>query len=166
MLLTTALAGCASPGPGRSTPPPAEGTVGPAWSFADTEGRNHSRESVAGKPAVLFFMATWCSTCRSNAPRVAAVTEDFAGDGLQTLSVGWDPLETPEELAAWKQKHAQPWPHGTDPGANVARAFGITAQSSLVVLDAAGNPVRTWGYGGASEADLRAAVEEAFARSV
>lgn len=165
VVLVVAVAGCASPGPGSSSPPPAQGAVGPDWSFTDTDGANHSRASAAGEPAVLFFMATWCGSCRANAPRVAAVHEAFADEGLQVFSVGWDPLETAQELEDWKERYHQPWPHGTDPGAKVARAFGIKAQSSLVVVDAAGNPVRTWGYGGASEADLRAAVEEAFARS-
>lgn len=150
---------------GTSHPAPPAGSIGPEWSFVDTEGVERSRASTAGGPVVLFFMATWCAACKANAPRVAAVHETFAPQGLQVLSVGWDPLETAAELDAWKERYAQPWPHGTDPGANVARAFGVTSQSSLVVLDDAGNPVRTWGYGGATEQDLRAAVEEAFARS-
>lgn len=151
------LAGCAE----TSAPAPSGDT--PAWSFTDTEGARHSNATTTGAPVMLFFMASWCPTCKSKAPMLAEVHADLAPRGLQTFSVSFDPEDGPEELRAWKERYAQPWPHGVDPGLSMQRTFGITSQSSVVVLDGEGRVAGTWGYPGPVEGDLRAALDAAFA---
>ena len=157
------LSGCT--GGGDPSPPqatdPATG-LGPDWSFEDIEGTVHSRETSLGNASVLFFMATWCSSCRQNAPRLADVHEEFGPLGLQTYSLSWDLQEDRDDLRRWMSDYDQFWPHGLDPGNDVAQAFGVTQQSSIVVLDAEGIMVKGFGYPGASKAQLRAAVQEAM----
>lgn len=188
LLASSALAGClepaASPAPGGAgedtrapdsasgaTPPandapPANATVatGPAWAFTDTTGATRSRDSVAGAPSVLFFLATWCSSCRSRAAWLDDVAADFAGAGVRFLSVGQDPTESDAQLEAWADKYDHAWPHGVDKDRSVQRALGVTSQSSFVVLDRDGEIVRRFGYPGASESDLRASIERALGR--
>lgn len=145
--------------PPPSTPatgePPAAST-GPAWRFVDTQGVERSRDTVAGKPAVLFFLATWCSACRSKSAWLDEVAADFPGATF--LSVGQDPTESDAQLEAWAAKYEHAWPHGLDRDRSVQRALGVSAQSSFVVLDERGEIVQKWGYPGASESDLRAAL--------
>lgn len=155
LLVLQALAGCASPDPA-----PATGAA-PAWSFTDTEGAVHSNATAFGEPAVLFFMASWCSSCKIMTQRLAAVHRDLAPQGLQMFTVSIERSDTPAILEDWKQRYAQPWPHGLDAEA-MPRTFGIVAQSSVVVLDAQGRVVQSWGYPGASEAELRAALQRTF----
>ena len=159
-LLAAALlvAGCASP----PAPPAGDGAdgLGPAWSFTDVEGATHSRDAPEGNATVLFFMATWCGTCRAKAPVLAAVHEDYAARGVRFYSLDFDASETPDDLRAWQETHHHPWPHGVDPGLGVQRTFGVTSQSSVVVLDAAGHVAESWGYGQVTEPALRAALDE------
>lgn len=149
------LAGCATPEPG------AEGT--PAWSFTDTEGAVHSRDSPESNATVLFFFATWCGSCRATAPRLAAVHEDYAERGVRFYSVGFDPTESATDLRGWMTALEQDWPHGLDPGLGIQRTFGITSQSSVVALDADGSVARAWGYGKVTEAELRSTLDAALA---
>lgn len=148
------MAGCASG--------PSEGESPSAWSFTDIDG-------VAQPPAgesntsVLFFMATWCGSCRATAPMLDQVEADYADRGVRFYSIGTDPSETPAQLRAWQETHGHAWPHGIDEGLQLQRAFGVTSQSSVVVLDADGKVARAWGYGQVREAPLRETLDAALA---
>lgn len=166
LLASGVLAGCVGEPSGEvPTETNADGeTIGPSWSFTDTNGTEHSRDSAMGDPSILFFMATWCGSCRQNAPRLAEVHDAFQGKGLDVYSLSWDPTENDDDLERWKSRYDQTWPHGLDPDNRIAKTFGITSQSSFVVLDHQGLVVERFGYPGASESDLRDAVERAYAR--
>ncbi|HWH07965.1 MAG TPA: TlpA disulfide reductase family protein [Candidatus Thermoplasmatota archaeon] len=150
------LAGCAAP-----SPPPPEGA--PTWSFTDVDGATHSRDAPPGNATVLFFMATWCSTCRSKAPVLAAVHADYAARGVRFYSLDFDASETPAQIRAWQEAYRHPWPHGVDPALSVQRTFGVTSQSSVVLLDGAGRVAERWGYGQVAEPALRAALDRVLA---
>lgn len=135
--------------------------LGPDWSFVDTDGVTRSRDSGLGNASVIFFMATWCGSCRSAASWLDDVHAEYAPSGVQFLSVGQDPTESASDLERWKADYGQPWPHGVDADRNVQNAFGIRSQSSFVVLDADGNVVEKWGYGQASANDIRTALDAA-----
>lgn len=162
------LAGCAGDerppypppeaSPSAGPPPAAAADAGPDWSFTDTKGVQHSRDSSAGEPVVLFFMATWCSSCRHTAPMLARVHADVAPNGTGFYSIDFDPTESDDDLRAWKEQYAQDWPHGRDPDGDVVRTFGIRTQSSVVVLDTHGRVVQKWGYGQVDEDGLRNAL--------
>ena len=49
-------------------------------SFTGTtlEGASFDSSTLAGKPAVLWFWAPWCTVCRAEAPDVATVAAQFA----------------------------------------------------------------------------------------
>lgn len=159
-VLGVVLAGCTS-GPTSYDDEPG---LGPIWSFTDIEGATHSRESAAGKPALLFFMATWCSSCQATAPRLADVHED-RGDSVGFYTISWDPQEDANDLRQWQDRYDNQWPHGTDPGSKVAQTFGITSQSSIVVLDASGGMVKRWIYAVPSVAAIQEALDEAGRRT-
>lgn len=154
--LLLSVAGCL----GEEAPVVVEpGAVGPAWSFVSSEGEVVSRDSPEGNATVLFFMATWCSTCRSMTPMVAEVESEFAVRGVRVFSVSIDPSDSDEALEGWREKYGQSWPHGRDEAQSMQRSFGVTSQSSVVVLDSDGNLVERWGFGRASGPEVRAALE-------
>lgn len=93
---------------------------------------------------------------------ISEVHAEYGGRGVRFYSVDVDPTETVESIRAWQRERDQPWPHGLDREASVQRAFGVTSQSSVVVLDAAGAVVRSWGYGAVTEEGLRGALDEAL----
>jgi peroxiredoxin len=136
--------------------------TGPDWAFTDTDGVQHTRNSSAGLPSVLFFMASWCSSCRTKSAVIANVNDTYWPDGLQTFTLAFDSTDDDSSLEAWRVKYGQPWPHGIDAGFKVQKAFGITSQSSVVVLDARGEVVKKFGYNTVTETALESAVEQAF----
>lgn len=152
LLLATALvavpmAGCASGGGDGGGEPI-------AWRFTDTDGQVHSNGTAAGSPSVLFFMATWCPSCRDLADDMRAVHEDYADRGVHVYSLSWDPDEDEDDLESWKAEHDQPWPHGNDPGLEVASAMDVQSQSSVVILDGESVKARHYGYGEASHGKM------------
>lgn len=156
LLVAGSFAGCAdAPTSGAGTDGP-----GPEWLFTDVDGVPHSRDAPEGNATVLFFMATWCGTCRVKAPLLAKVQADYADQGVRFYSLDFDASETPEQIRAWQEQRGQPWPHGVDPALKIQRAFGVTSQSSVVVLDAQGNVAQKWGYGGVTEQGLRSALDQ------
>lgn len=155
------LAGCASSTP-ESPPPP--GTAAPTWSFATLEGDTVTSTDPSRNASVLFFMATWCGTCRTKAPTLADAHETYADRGVAFYSVDFDPSETQDDLRAWKERYDQPWPHGLDPQRDVQRALGVRSQSTVVVLDAEGHVVQRFDFGQVDARALGAAIEAALAR--
>lgn len=107
-------------------------------------------------------MATWCGSCRTKAPILAAVHGDVRAQGVRFYSLDFDPTETTDDLRAWQEERAQPWPHGIDQGLTIQRTFGVKTQSSVVVLDADGRVVQAWGYGAVTESGLRDAIARAL----
>ncbi len=144
-LFTVPLAGCVSDEP---TP---EDEAGLAWSFTDTEGVDHSHETAAGSPTVVFFIATWCPSCQEKASEVRAVHEAYQAEGVDVFTLTVDTEERHEDLEAWKQEHEQPWPHGVDEDVQTARTMGVTQTSNVVVLDGDNRIEHHWGYGQYSE---------------
>lgn len=158
VLLVAPLAGCAG-----SNPAPAEEQSSHAWSFEDTEGVEHSNETAAGSPTVLFFMATWCSSCEKKTEDMRGVHDAYEEGAVDVFSVTVDDRENAEDLEAWKAEHEQPWPHGVDEGLEVARTFGVDQTSNVVILDGENRVVEHWGYGQATESEMREVLDELLA---
>jgi thiol-disulfide isomerase/thioredoxin len=152
-LVALVLAGCAAP----ATEAPS------AWSLMTIEGDTITDTSPARNATVLFFMATWCGSCRAKAPVLAEAHGSYASRGVATYSVGFDPSESAEEIRAWQERFDQPWPHGLDADRSLQRGFGVRTQSTVLVLDRDGEVVRAFGYGEVTGAALREALDAALA---
>lgn len=97
------------------------------------EGAAFDGASLAGKPTVLWFWAPWCATCRAQAAGVSDIATTYGAD-VNVVGVGsLDESSAIDEFAA-----AVPadFTQLDDPDGDVWRHFGITAQSTYVVLDA------------------------------
>lgn len=157
-LVAAPLAGCAG-----SQPAPVDEQSGHAWSFVDTEGVEHSNETAAGSPTVLFFMATWCSSCQKKTDDMRGVHGAYEEEAVDVLSLTVDDRESASDLEAWKTEYDQPWPHGVDEGLEVARTFGVDQTSNVVILDGENRVVEHWGYGQATESEMREVLDDLLA---
>jgi thioredoxin 1 len=116
------LAGCAGGDSTRSSASevvasvPERGTAGAYLSLADYE---RDPSIFAGDDIVLFFAASWCSTCRRTRANIEA---DLAGipPGLVIVVVDYD--------------------NATD----MRRQYGVTVQHTLVQIDADGVALKKW----------------------
>ena len=171
------LTGCAGEPSATEEPAPADSTT-TSSSEPDTEPRASSRDegravpetldftattvsgdpfegaSLAGRPALLWFWAPWCPTCRSQVPQVQDIAERY-GEDMAVIGVG--SLDSAEAIAEFAEEVGGVT-HLEDLDGALYRRFGIAEQSSFVLLDADGAVAFETGYGGSE--DLAAEVAD------
>lgn len=130
---TTTAAGGADTAAGSS------GAAATRLAFTGTEldGSTLEGADLAGKPTVFWFWAPWCPTCRAQAPGVSALATEYDG---RVNVVGVGGLADEADIRDFAQQVEGPI-HLVDPDGAIWRHFGVTAQSTYLVLDAAGDVV-------------------------
>lgn len=110
--------------------------------FASTtlDGKAFKGASLAGKPSVLWFWAPWCSTCQGQAAQTAKLADKYQGKVNFVGVAGLDKTEPIEGFV--KTQRVGNFPHLNDQKGSVWKKFGITQQSSYVMLDKNGKKVR------------------------
>lgn len=139
--LVLVLTGCATPG---ATSPTSGADVTGTGKVADLDfsgstldGSRFEGSSLEGKPAVLWFWAPWCPTCRAQGPNVSDLARTYDGE-LAVIGVGGlDNAGAIEDLAE-RIPHVT---HLVDERGDVWRHFRVTAQSTYTVIDADGEIV-------------------------
>ena len=141
MLVTAValVAGCAgSPGTGRAgvpTPAAAQtaGPISPQLQFAakTVDGADFSGQSLAGKPAVLWFWAPWCPVCQGEAPGVAKIAHanagvTFVGVAAQDQVPAMREFVAKYDLGFFTQL--------ADLDASVWQRFGVTVQPAFAFI--------------------------------
>ncbi len=130
-----ALSGCAASG---STTQSGAGSGASAVSLKftgeDIDGAAYDGEQLAGKPAVLWFWAPWCPTCRAQISGVETLAKKYAG---QVNVVGVGGLADAADIRDFARQVDGPI-HLIDEEGEIWRHFNVTAQSTYVVLDADG----------------------------
>ncbi|MFI7540736.1 TlpA family protein disulfide reductase [Actinoplanes sp. NPDC049599] len=158
--LAVVLAGCGSTGapvgaPPAAAPPAADpaasavaGAVGgaavpAALKFTGTtvDGKAFDAATMAGKPTILWFWAPWCATCASEAMSISDLQDEYAGRlnilGIAGMGENKDMHEFVSDLEVGTV------PHLDDKPGKLWKKFGITEQSTYVILDRAGQIVTT-----------------------
>jgi thiol-disulfide isomerase/thioredoxin len=99
------------------------------------DGKDFSGESLAGKPAVLWFWAPWCPKCQAEAPSIADAARS-AGD------VAFVGVAAQDEVAAMRdfvqRYELGSFPHLADTDAAVWQRFGVTYQPAYAFVSADG----------------------------
>ena len=114
------------------------GTATPAvldFTSETVDGETFDGNTLAGKPTVFWFWAPWCPTCRAQISGVGELAETYGAD-VNVVGVG-----SLDEQAAIEEFAAEVSPEVTllaDPDGAVWREFGVTAQSTYLVLDETG----------------------------
>jgi thiol-disulfide isomerase/thioredoxin len=104
--------------------------------------------SLAGRPTLLWFWAPWCPTCRGQIPQVEGLAEEH-GEKLNVVGVG--SLDSAEAIAGFAAEVDSGITHLEDTEGQLWQRFGVTEQSSFVLLDAEGAVAFEAGYGGSDE---------------
>ena len=63
------------------------GNVAPGGTFTTTEGKTVDVASLRGRPTLLWFVATWCSSCQAGTQAMAQNLPRLAADGVQVDEV-------------------------------------------------------------------------------
>lgn len=157
------LAACAGPtAPDGDTDRPtkdrdaaaAAGEVDLDFTVDTLDGGTFDGKTLAGKPAVLWFWAPWCPTCVAEAPSVKQAATTYAGKVNVVGVAGMDKVSEMQWFVdLTKVDNIE---HLADEQGVVWKRFGVTAQSTYVLLNASGQ-VEYRGYLGEGELDSKLA---------
>ncbi|MEV6493985.1 redoxin family protein [Actinoplanes sp. NPDC051633] len=137
VLLVLVLAGCGTQAPAATS----DGVLAFAGKLID--GEPFDGATLKGKPALLWFWAPWCATCAGQASSVQEMQQTY-GDRLGVLGIAG--MGSNAEMHEFVSDLEIPDVRALDDEAGVVwRKFGITQQSTYVLLDRSGTIV-TNGY--------------------
>jgi len=109
------------------------------FTSATIDGKTFKGEKRADKPAVLWFWAPWCGTCRGQAAQTAKLADKYEG---KVNFVGVAGLDKTEPIKGFvSTEKVGNFTHLNDQKGSVWEKFGITQQSSYVMLDKNGKTV-------------------------
>lgn len=83
---SSASASSAQVNPEMGTPQ-AVGLSAPNGTFTTTTGQQLSVASLQGKPTLIWFVSTWCSSCQAGTQAMAANVSKLASDGVRVVEV-------------------------------------------------------------------------------
>lgn len=99
-------------------------------------GGTFSGADLAGRDAVLWFWAPWCTVCRAEAPDVVEVAAAF-GDDVPIIGVASrGPLEDMEAFVA--ETGTGGFEHLADVDGSIWQSFGVVSQPSFAFIDDSG----------------------------
>ncbi|MDR6907110.1 peroxiredoxin [Agromyces sp. 3263] len=116
---------------------------------------------AAGRPLIVQFMASWCSTCAGQQGVLADVASQY-GDAVAIAQVSGD--TDPEALATYLEDHQVGDPVVLDPDLQIWRAYAVTEPPMTALIDADGHLVKLW-PGGADAVKIGEQLEQMVSRA-
>jgi thiol-disulfide isomerase/thioredoxin len=99
------------------------------------DGKNFAGKSLAGKPALLWFWAPWCSNCQAEAPTIAEAAT--SSKGVQFLGVAaQDQVPAMQDFV--DRFELGSFPHIADVEADIWKKFGVTYQPAYAFVSSSG----------------------------
>jgi len=112
----------------------------PAVSGTTLSGSRLSLSSYRGQVVVINFWGSWCAPCRSEAPTLTVLAQQYRAKGVRF--VGIDIRDSPASAEAFMQNFGISYPSLNDPADEIALAFRGTvppaAIPSTLVIDRGG----------------------------
>ncbi|HZU04347.1 MAG TPA: TlpA disulfide reductase family protein [Chloroflexota bacterium] len=151
LLLTGLLGGACAPalqpaaGPALAPPsaPAAPASdLAPELTVETLDGRLWRLSEHRGQPVVLFFTASWCSSCL---PEIATLNRLYAlyrDQGLQVVVISVDPSDTAADFLRFKQlAQGDDYVWGLDRGGQATIAYQVKMLETKVVVGRDGRVV-------------------------
>ncbi len=102
-----------------------------------TDGSIINLRELQGKPVLVTFWATSCMGCIREMPRLIALYDELADDGLEIIGIAM-PYDPPNQVAKMISERKIPYPIAIDIEGNAVLAFGdviVTPTSFLIAPD-------------------------------
>lgn len=115
-----------------------EGQPLPDFSIQAFDGSHYSRATLAGKPVLLVFWNTWCSTCKRELPQVNSLAEKFGPRGLEILAVNTAINDSEEKARAHIKKYGYKFPIAYDHNYETGQVFKIRGVPTVYLVDSQG----------------------------
>lgn len=118
---------------------PAGLTQVPEVTLTTLDGRQQSLSELRGRPLLVTFWATTCSTCVSEMPHFVELYRELKPKGFEILAIAMQ-YDPPADVAALVRARQLPYLIALDHDSSATRAFGdvrITPTSFLLSPDGA-----------------------------
>ncbi|MBI4505731.1 MAG: TlpA family protein disulfide reductase [Chloroflexi bacterium] len=115
---------------------PGGGAAAPAFRLATLDGGTVELDALRGRPALLYFFATWCPSCQLDLPQLDAAQREHAERGLAVMLIdlGESPGHVRAVVEGWGLERL---PVALDDGA-VALRYGVRTLPTTVFVGSDG----------------------------
>lgn len=86
----------------------AVGSTFPDFTLTEVGGKTITRDSLKGKPVIIWFTTSWCIPCQIGAQDVSKLDNELGGGTFNVLVVFVDPKEKDSDLILWRKRFANP----------------------------------------------------------
>lgn len=117
----------------KPEPEPKGEPVDLSFTAETIDGKKFDGQSLAGQPTLLWFWSPWCPTCAAQSPQIDKLADQY--DGEVTV-VGVSGLGKLADMKDFAGRNGLGFPNLADVEGTVWKRFGVTAQSTFVLLDA------------------------------
>lgn len=96
-------------------------------------GDVHRLSDYTGKPIVLYFFTTWCSSCKSQTPEMLDFREEF-GDDVEVLTIVRSESKRAVEKYMDESGHTDHL-YLFDFNTEVSDSYGVVGQPETIIID-------------------------------
>lgn len=109
----------------------------PDFNVKDIDSKAITRDSLKGKPAIIWFTTSWCVPCQIGAKEVSRLDNELGGKVFEVLVVFVDPKENNNDLRNWRKNFANDdWMVAFDNDlTNLAKRVNLKFLDSKFLLD-------------------------------
>ena len=129
----TAMAGRTAITPIEEKPP------APDFTLKDMDGNEVSRESLAGKPVIINFWATWCPPCRAEIPAMNRAWHKIKDKGVAMIAI--DVGEDEDTIFAFQADYPMDFTVLLDEDGKEVKKWPVRGVPTTFVLDPQGRMV-------------------------
>jgi thiol-disulfide isomerase/thioredoxin len=106
--------------------------------FVHEDGSDLTLAAFEGDYVLLNFWATWCAPCRAEMPHLSEIQDEFAGEGLQVVTVATGTNQRPAMERFFDDIGVDNLPLHTDSNSALARDMGIVGLPVTLILNPEG----------------------------
>ena len=136
VLLGAVIAGSGRTGDTTLVVPPIGATI-EDFKLPDTDGREHSLNSLKGKKgSVLIFISVQCPISNAYNERMEKLAQDYSARGITIIGINANNTEPADAVKAHAAEKHFTFPILKDPGNKIADRLGATRTPEAYFLDA------------------------------
>ncbi len=114
-----------------------EGGVAPDFTIRTYDGKTFTLTQNRGKVVLINFWASWCGPCRSEAPDLNAIWDEYKDQDV--VFIGVDHLDNEKDARAFLQEFGVEFMAGPESGTEVSDRYRVKGVPETYIVDKQGN---------------------------